>query len=290
MKILQFIIAIIFISCNTNKNTGNYFDSISRNDIKLKDPVPGSWRYVHNEPHQSFEDYVKLNPQKADLSKTKLYLLPLGNFSPLQSQLIQLTKDYLEIFFQLKTEVLPTVSDRIIPDSEKRVNGYTNNIQLYTPYIFEQLLKGKIPKDGYALMAITEKDLYPNPDWNFVFGIASYEDRIGISSIFRYQGKGLDSSNFTLCLKRLIGTASHEIGHMFSLNHCVVAECSMNGSNSLSESDKQPLRLCSECQRKLNWNIRYDNKKRLSALIYYLRQNKLQEDLSDLEKDHDNIK
>lgn len=289
MKLLT-ILVFVFITCNDHKNSNNYFDSVSRNDIKLKDPLPGEWRLLHNEPHQTLDDYEKLDPQKAISGKTKIYLVALGNFSGLQLQLLQLTREYLEIFFQLKTEFLEPISDQVIPDSAKRINGYTKALQLHTTFILENLLKGKIPKDGYALMAISEKDLYPGPDWNFVFGIASYQDRIGVSSIFRYQGNGLDSTNFTICLKRLIGTASHEIGHMFSIYHCVFAKCSMNGSNSLTESDKQPLRLCSECQRKLNWNIKYDNGKRLTGLINYLRRNKLQEDLLDLEKDNNSLK
>jgi archaemetzincin len=291
MKILSFIIiTLLFLSCNCNKTSksitddANYFTSISRNDIKLEDPLPGEWRSEHKEAHQSFDDYKKLGPQKAVSGKTKLYLLPLGSFSVLQLKAIELTREYLEIFFQLKTEVLKPVSDQIIPDSAKRVR-YEGNVQLHTPFIFEHLLKGKMAPDGYALMAISEKDLYPGPGWNFVFGIASYEDRIGVSSISRYQGTGLTNDNFLLCLKRLIATASHEIGHMFSIHHCVAAKCTMNGSNSLSESDHQPLRLCSECQQKLNWNIGYDNNKRLRDLIEYLKRNALQEDLLYLEKD-----
>jgi archaemetzincin len=290
MKILSFIIiGLLFLSCNCNTTSkpftddGNYFTSISRNDIKLEDPLPGDWRAEHNEAHQSFDDYKKLAPQKAVPGKTKLYLLPLGSFSALQLKAIELTREYLELFFQLKTEILKPVSDHIIPDSAKRLRY--GNIQLHTPYIFEHLLKGKMAPDCYALMAISEKDLYPDPTWNFVFGMASYEDRIGVTSMFRYLGTGLTNDNFPLCLKRLIATASHEIGHMFSIRHCVAAKCTMNGSNSLPESDRQPLRLCSECQQKLNWNIGYDNNKRLRDLIDYLKRNQLQEDLLYLEKD-----
>jgi len=289
MRII-FIIPFILFACNAGKDKkpfiadNPYFDSISRNDIKLEDPILGEWRFYHNEDLQSFDDYKKLNPKKAVIGKTKLYLLPLGNFSGMQQEILQLTREYLEIFFQLKTEVLDPVPDHIIPDSAKRLNR-ENNLQLYTPYIFEHLLKNKIPADGYALMAVSEKDLYPDRTWNFVFGIASYKDRIGVSSIARYYGSKLDIGNFLLCLKRLTGTAAHEIGHMFSIHHCVFAKCVMNGSNSLPESDKHPLRLCSECQKKLHWNIGYSNAKRLQGLINFLKRNKLQEDLSGHEKD-----
>ncbi len=287
MKII-IVIAMLLLACNSDSSSGikdgDYFTSIRQNDIKLQDPLPGEWRYLYKEDHQSFEDYKKLNTVKAIPGKTKLYLLPLGTFSDLQLKAIESTREYLEIFFQLNTALLAPVSDKMIPDSAKRLRS-DGSIQLQTTYIFEHFLKGKIPPDGYALMAITEKDLYPGPGWNFVFGIASYKDRIGVSSMYRYQGGGLNNDNFTLCLRRLMGTASHEIGHMFSIHHCVAAKCAMNGSNSLPESDLQPLRLCSECQQKLNWNIGYDNNKRLLELTGYLKRNQLQQDLLYLEKD-----
>lgn len=288
---IRFIIASWFLfSCNSNHRSlafnedPDYFASIKPNDIKLQDPLLGEWRFYNNEAHQHFEDYKKANPAKANSGITKLYLLPLGSFTPLQLKGIELTREYLQIFFQLKTEILEPVSDLAIPDTAKRT-GRDSNIQLHTPYIFKQFLKGKIPPNGYALMAISEKDLYPDPAWNFVFGIASYTDRIGVSSIFRYQGDGLTNTNFSLFLKRLIGTSSHEIGHMFSIHHCVNASCVMNGSNSLAESDRHTLRLCSECQQKLHWNISYNNKARLKELIAWCRRNQLQDELLYLEKD-----
>lgn len=291
MKIPGLIIATwLFLCCNSNKTARSftddpgYFNAISRNDIQLLDPLPGEWRFVYKEARQHFEDYKKANPVKASFGITKLYLLPLGSFTDQQLKGIELTREYLQIFFQLKTEILEPASDLAIPDTAKRT-GRDGNIQLYTPYIFQQFLKGKIPPGGYALMAISEKDLYPDPAWNFVFGIASYQDRIGVSSIYRYQGGGLTSANFSLFLKRLIGTASHEIGHMFSIHHCVAASCVMNGSNSLDESDRHTLRLCSECQQKLHWNISYNNKVRLKALIAFYRRNRLSGEQLYLEKD-----
>jgi archaemetzincin len=127
-------------------------------------------------------------------------------------------------------------------------------------------------------MAFTSKDLYPKDDWNYVFGLASYGKRVGVSSIYRLQDEILDSTNFSMCLKRLIKVSSHEIGHMFTISHCTFAKCVMNGSNSLYESDLSPNRLCSECQKKLFWNIRYNNKKRLADLCNFFSANNLTED------------
>lgn len=281
----RFFILLLLFSCSSIDKNSNYFDTIAQNDPSLSDPKPGQWRYIHNEPHQTFDDYKKQNPLKALQGRNKIYLFVLGNFSEAQMKVLQLTREYIEIFFQLKTDFLNPVSDETFPDSAKRINRNTNAVQLYTPYIFEHLLRGKMPVDGYALMAISEKDLYPNPTWNFVFGMASYKDRIGVSSMYRYSSYYLGKLDFTLLLKRIIATSSHEIGHMFSITHCINASCTMNGSNSLAESDRQPLRLCSECQRKLHWAVNYNNEKRLMQLIEFCKRNNLNTDLIDFEND-----
>ena len=291
---LLLILTLILGACNSQRNnslktSNDYFDAISKNDKELKEPLPGEWRTRYNEDKQTFNDYKELNPKKAQVGETKIYLLPIGKFSTMQMKVLELTKEYLQIFFQLPTKILEPISDALIPDTAKRTRT-GNNVQLFTPYILNNLLKGKIPDNGYALMAISEKDLYPSSDWNFVFGIASYKDRVGVSSIFRLQSGKLDSSNYLICLRRLLNTASHEIGHMFSIHHCTFSQCVMNGSNSLNESDKQPIRLCSECQKKLHWNTQYDNKDRLNALLQYLKVNNLRQDMSTTEDDYNTIK
>ena len=121
-------------------------------------------------------------------------------------------------------------------------------------------------------MAIIAKDLYPAPSWNFAFGMASYEKRTGVSSLFRYFNETADTSK---ALDRLTHTSAHEIGHMLSMHHCLYALCIMNGSNSLEESDKQPNRLCSECHRKLQYNLKFDISKRLNSLNAYFRQHQV---------------
>ena len=265
-----------------------YFTAISKNDIKLENPLVREWRFSFNEDKQTFDDYKKLNRRKIQPGKRKIYLLPIGNFSNTQKKVLELTCEYLQVYFQLPTILLAPISDKLIPDSAKRLRP-GNNLQLYTPYILNNMLKGKIPNDGCSLMAIIEKDLYPHPAWNYVFGIASYEDRVGVSSIFRLQNGNTDSSNYKLCLRRLLNTASHEIGHMFSIHHCTLSKCVMNGSNSLNESDLQPLRLCSECQKKLSLNINYNNKKRLTELVNYLKINDLKDDLPAAQNDYNRL-
>ena len=49
----------------------------------------------------------------------------------------------------------------------------------------------------------------------------------------------------------------------------------MNGSNSLAETDSQPLHFCPVCHRKLLWNIGFDPLKRYTTLETFYRDHKL---------------
>ncbi len=65
---------------------------------------------------------------------------------------------------------------------------------------------------------------------------------------------------------------------MLSCLHCTYGVCVMNGSNSLPESDSRPNRLCSDCLRKLQWNLNFDVKLRVEKLQAYFSRHKLARD------------
>lgn len=283
MKKITLVIIIIFCSCIKQKES-EYFDQIKKNDIELTKPVEGDWLYSHKEKGQSFDQFINSKHIVPTGESNIIYIRPIGNFNSLQNKQIELLRQYLEIFFQLKTKTLETVSNDVIPESARRI-GYENNQQFLAGYILDNVLKKDKPLNRIALMGLTEVDLYPKPEWNFVFGLASYRDKVGVSSIYRLQDGKLTSENFNLCLSRLLKISSHEIGHMFGLHHCITADCVMNGSNSMSETDKSSIRLCSVCQRKLNSGIKYDNKKRLTDLEKYFEKNNLIPELQLIKKD-----
>jgi len=290
MKNLILALLLLSISCKQTKETdpviaaqSDYFSHVKSNDMLLSAPIQGEWRSEHKERKQTFQNYKSANPNRSIQEKNVIYLQPIGEFSVLQLEALKLTQVYLSIFFQRKTVINPTISDDIMPKTARRVRN--EHTQLLAPYILDTLLMSKLPNDGIALMAITAKDLYPKEDWNYVFGLASYTKKVGVSSIYRLQNVILRSNNFNRCLERLINISSHEIGHMTGISHCVFAYCAMNGSNDLKETDASPNRLCSECQKKLFWNFRYDNNKRLKELITYFKANSLSRDYNLSMKD-----
>ena len=124
--------------------------------------------------------------------------------------------------------------------------------------------------------AITMEDLYPDPSWNFVFGQASLRDRVGVFSFARYDpafyGEERGKDYQEILVRRTCKVLAHEIGHMFSLQHCIFFKCVMNGSNHLQESDARPLTLCPVCLRKLQFSIGFDVVDRYRKLLDFYQR------------------
>ncbi|WP_431611870.1 Zn-dependent protease [Chryseobacterium sp. 'Rf worker isolate 10'] len=270
------IITLLF-SCQKQKKT--YYESIAKNDIKLPSIKPGSWRHNHDEHFQTFEDFQKSKKIKPEPGKNTIYLQPIGAFDEIQKKEIALTKEYLKIYYQLETKILPALPNTIFPEKVKRISKEGQE-QILAGYVLDSILIKRKPKDAVVLMGITEKDLFPKPEWNYVFGLASYEDGVGVTSMYRFANGHLTDSNFNESLLRLIKISSHEIGHMFGISHCLNANCVMNGTNSLPETDYHLARACSLCQRKLNSSIHYDNKKRLLELKDFFEKQHLNSELT----------
>ncbi|MCS3532600.1 archaemetzincin [Chryseobacterium sp. JUb7] len=261
-----------------------YFDKISFNDVKLSRPQPGEWRYNRDEKFQTFADFQKTRKIIPVQEKNTIYLQPIGEFNDLQKKEIILTKEYLKTYFQLETKVLPILSSNIFPKSVKRIFK-DGQEQILAGYVLDSVLMNRKPKDALVLMGITERDLFPKPEWNYVFGLASYEKGVGVTSMYRFADGNLTEANFTQSLGRLIKISSHEIGHMFGISHCLNANCVMNGTNSLTETDSHFARACSLCQQKLNSSTCYNNNKRLLDLKSFFENQHLNSELSKVQKD-----
>ena len=105
-----------------------------------------------------------------------------------------------------------------------------------------------------------------------VFGEASLRQRIGVWSVYR---NGDPETEFPLCLRRTLSTASHETGHILGMAHCTAYLCLMNGSNHQEEKDRRPMHLCPVCLRKLCWNLRVEPVPYLTRLKAFCEQNGL---------------
>lgn len=264
------IIALLMFSCKQKDE----FQKLAANDILLGTPKPGEWLADHPEKGQTFEEYSKLKPMKPGKYRNKIYILPMGDFTKQESKIVDLTVEYIRLFYGIETIRMETIKDDLVPKDKRRINEEGNE-QLDASFLLHEIIPDLKPEDALVIMALTSKDLYPKPSWNFVFGLATYSDGIGITSIARYDPNNKD---YAIGLRRAIKTSDHEIGHMFKMRHCTHAMCVMNGVNSLSEDDRKPNTLCSVCLKKMAWNLGLNNKERFRRLISFYEKHHLSSD------------
>lgn len=235
-------------------------------------PAAGDWLAEHPEDGQTFDQYLASRPNRPTAERTILYIQPIGDFTKAQEPLVQVTAEILRIHFGVPVKVLDALPDAAIPASARRTHPVLGMKQFLSAYILESVLLPRRPKDAVAVLGLTATDLFPQPSWNFVFGEASLEERVGVWSLARY---GDAEKDYATVLRRTLQVATHETGHMFGIEHCTLHECGMNGSNNLGESDRAPMPFCSECDLKLWWACRLDPAARYSALADFAKTHSL---------------
>jgi archaemetzincin len=228
-------------------------------------PEPGDWLAQHREPGQTFDAYRASDPNRPAGRRTTLYLQPLGDFDAVQERLLAATAEMLERFYGVPVQMLDRLGLDAIPAEARRVHPTWGDRQVLTSDALD-LLKRKRPEDAVALLALTTSDLWPGAGWNFVFGQASLQERVGIWSLYR---QGDPHAEYSTCLLRTLKTAVHETGHLLGLWHCMAYECGMNGSNHRAEADARPLWFCPEDEMKVWWACRVEPKSRYERLAAF---------------------
>ena len=254
------------------------FERLIRLHEKLPPPAPSDWLANHQESGQTFREYVRNQPVKADRKRRIIYVQPLGPFTPTQRKIVDLTAEYLQIYFDLPVKIQKDLPLDLIPASARRKHPRWGMDQILSTYVLDKVLYPRLPDDAVASIAFTASDLWPGEGWNFVFGQASLSNRVGVWSIYRKGDPDLSDDAFRLCLVRTLKTATHETGHMFSMQHCIFYECNMCGSNHLEESDRHPLWLCPQCLAKLCFATKADPRKRYQRLAAFCKDHGLKQE------------
>ena len=247
-------------------------------------PAAYDWLASHNEPGQTFEQYINEDPTLPTSERRKIYVLPLGTFTAKQKKMIDITADYLGVFYGLPVERMPGR-----PFTAGYPNVRNSNLvrgrQIKTGYILDTVLPKMTPPDAAALIAFTTDDLYPDESKNYVFGQASLENRVGVWSLSRLD----DNTDELGFLRRTLKIAVHETGHMFSMKHCIKYECVMSGTNQLAETDSRPIDICPECMAKVAWLSGVDPKIRYGRLAEFCRKNGLRKEAEEFTRKADAI-
>ena len=254
---------------------------------------------------QSLEVYQAAVRVRPTPELRTIVLQPLGEFNREQMEVLELLREYAAIFFQQPARLekpipleLPagdmTRSPAVwksVPKPREcpRKDPLVRNVPLGQRHgtydrqyngdrvIFE-LLAPRLPRDTLLYLGVTMADLYCG-EGQYVFGVASLDQRVGVLSLCRYYpefwGSTAREGDEHRGLRRACKILNHETGHMFGLRHCVFYRCAMNYSNSLQELDGTPIHYCPICHRKLMWNTGFDPFKRYAALREFYQRNGL---------------
>ena len=105
---------------------------------------------------------------------------------------------------------------------------------------------------------------------NICDGYSYYEDDDQNPNGYKHEPpmctRNRDSTTNSEYLRRSSKLLSHELGHLYVLDHCIHNRCLMNGTGHLVEDFKAPSHLCGICLRKLQWRTGFDVKQRYKML------------------------
>jgi archaemetzincin len=251
---------------------------------KLGEPKPGEWLYHHDEPGQTFQEYLAADPVGPTKGRKAVYIQPLGEFSPAQRKVVDLTAEFIGLYYNLPVTVKEALPLSVIPADARRTHPTWGVKQILSTYVLRKVLRPRLPDDAVASLAFTASDLWPGEGWNFVFGQASLRNRVGVWSIHRNGDPEAGAAEFRLCLLRTMKTGVHELGHMFSMRHCTAYECVMCGSNHRAEADRRPLAACPECAAKVWWVTGADPAERYRKLAAFCKTHGLAQQAAVYEK------
>lgn len=96
------------------------------------------WLAMHPESGQTFAQYYVSHPVMPSAERSKIAILPLGNFNPEQERILATTAQYLGLYYGLEVEVLAKETPTI-PDSARRQNPLTGQAQWLSTYFCNEL-------------------------------------------------------------------------------------------------------------------------------------------------------
>jgi len=233
-------------------------------DTAKRPPGPNDWLAQHQEAGQTLRQYVDANPNRPSAQRKILYLQPIGAMPAAQQPLVTATADALHACFSATVQQLKPLALGTVPVKARRAGPLGE--QLHSGWLLNQLRAAR-PADAIATLGLTSQDLWPGDGWNFVFGEARLTERVGVWSLVRFGGA--DEPKLT---ERTLKLAVHETGHQFGMLHCINAQCLMNGSNHLLETDASPLWFCAVCEAKVQWSFGGDPAQRLTACAAVAKQ------------------
>ena len=135
----------------------------------------------------------------------------------------------------------------ILPPIEHPIYAYDKKRQQYNAATILKAFES-MPFHNYEkVIGVFEIDLFV-PILSHVFGEAKQGGKFALVSLHRLK-RNVDGSNSSesLQIERAAKVALHELGHLYSLIHCMDRRCLMHFSGELEDLDETPLYFCRYC-------------------------------------------
>ncbi len=151
---------------------------------RKKPSRPGDWLQGNAEPGQTFEQFRAETPNRVDATHTTIYVTPVGGMQGGSPELLSAAIDALHAFYGVPVETTAPLDLKSIPDAAKRSNPFSGKPQILTTWVLDQL-RQRWPPNALAVIGLSQADLWPGEDWNFVFGQADPDAHAGVWSTAR---------------------------------------------------------------------------------------------------------
>lgn len=269
---------------------------------KIPTPEKTDWLANVKERGQTVDQYLNSKYIKPTDKRNVIYIVPLDiDYILLGKNDYENIRYYVEIFFQMKTILMDIISIDFL-NIKKNID---DGIVQYSTNDIQNNLKKIIPKDAFCIIGFTSLDLYSNGLFSksFVFGESTYYDRVGVFSIARFAPKfyednvfnnlsnvSKDQQKFIDILKkdvykdtvfnRALKIVTHEILHMFSMDHCIFYNCLLCGCNGVHELDRWSFTLCCICIQKLYIANPFSVEERHNKLLQFYRDNNIESEVN----------
>jgi len=90
-------------------------------------------------------------------------------------------------------------------------------------------------------------------------------------------------------LRRSCKLLTHELGHLYALDHCIHNRCLMMGTGHLVEDFRAPTHLCEVCLRKLQWRTGFNVRMRYKLLAKVFNQLGMEKESKWTQKQYDHL-
>ena len=129
-----------------------------------------------------------------------------------------------------------------------------NRKQYISPRLLSRLNRIKRGSED-KILGVVNVDLY-SPEYDFVYGEADVNSGVATLSTYRLISENPDTYADDYKFEgRVIREATHEVGHLYGMDHCKNPRCLMRTCTCLSEVDEAGNVFCIECEKKLKNNL-----------------------------------